>query len=342
MAEINQPQIMETEQPTEQAEEQISVEDPEVFEQEKVEVAFDSMKSELANAELPPDKKTALLENLEFLEASYRRMEELATKDQLTGLDNRRYFELQANAIIGDVARGKIDPESAETRPFKNFTLMFLDLDNFKKVNDTYGHKAGDAVLQKLGSFLNQRFRKTDLKGRYGGEEMVVGLNNLKNEEGAIKVADKIRKEIKELEVIYDGHVIKFTVSIGLADCETCSNFKNLLLDADEALYAAKNGGKDMIVSAKELKEGKIESARAEIRKIKEIEIAKKEIGDPYETHFDMINPDDLTENELFAYHKFTAGKLKPESLAAYDFSRDPENQSAKYFFQWLRSKQGG
>jgi len=341
MAEISEPKITLPEEPAVQIQEQILVEDPEIAEQKKVQEAFELMKGDLASADLSSEEKEKLLEKLSFLESSYQRMEELATKDQLTGLDNRRYFESQANAIISDVARAKIDPEGAETRPFKNFTLLFFDLDNFKVINDTYGHKAGDAVLQKLGSYLNGRFRKTDIKGRYGGEEMMVGMNNLKNAEGGIRVADKVRKEIGNLEVVYDGQVIKFTVSVGVADCETCNNLKNLLLDADEALYAAKRSGKNRVVSAKDLKEAKIEGARGEINNIKQAEMAKKENREPYDANFDLINPEELTENELLAYHDFTKGKLKPEELAAHDFSRDPENQSAKYFFQWLRSKQG-
>lgn len=251
MAEFSESQIM----PPEQIKDPIIAEDPEIIEQKKVQEIFDSMKSELAaSASLEPGKRKKLLEHLKSLEESYAHMEKLATINQLTGLDNRRSFETKANAIINEVARAQTDPERAETRPFKNFTLLFLDIDHFKEINDTYGHDGGDEVLRQLGNFFKQRFRKTDIEGRYGGEEFVVGLNNIKSEEGAVLIAEKVRKEIADLNISYNGRVINFTVSIGLADCETCSNFQNLLLDADAALYEAKNSGRNKVVSAKELK----------------------------------------------------------------------------------------
>lgn len=161
----------------------------------------------------------------------------LATIDGLTGLFVRRYFD------------HRLDEEWERSVRYENpFVVGIFDLDNFKGVNDTYGHPVGDRVLRAVGKVIGKNMRSIDIAARYGGEEFAFILPRTSLSEAAA-VAERIRSDISSLEVSVDAGVIKATVSIGLAgfpDSKT-ANVQELLAFADQALYRAKRGGKDRV-----------------------------------------------------------------------------------------------
>ncbi len=161
----------------------------------------------------------------------------LAQTDSLTNLLNRRrFFEL-----------GNIELERAK-RYQGTFSIMMLDVDNFKEINDTYGHQVGDEVLKNLAQYIQKRSRAGDLAGRYGGEEFMLLLleSGLKNTE---KAAQKLLKEIQGITIaVNDDEKINFTVSIGIGTYPKNGNTLNEIISiADECLYLAKSEGKNCV-----------------------------------------------------------------------------------------------
>ena len=159
-----------------------------------------------------------------------------ATRDPLTSLYNRRYFE--------DEVSKQILNAKAEQQPF---SVLMLDADFFKKVNDTYGHKVGDKVLIELSSTAERALRDNDIVARYGGEEFVVFLPGIGAEQARL-VADRVRESIAAV-VVYsdDNQPVKFTVSIGVSTSEVSDNVDMLIRTADEALYRAKQNGRNRV-----------------------------------------------------------------------------------------------
>jgi diguanylate cyclase (GGDEF)-like protein len=159
--------------------------------------------------------------------------EEAAFTDHLTGLANRRRFERQ-------LAR-----EVARTRRYERpFCLLMLDIDHFKRVNDTHGHETGDEALRRLGNTLQAGTRGIDIAARIGGEEFAIILTETDSRRG-LEVAERLREEVKATEIPGAGHV---TVSIGLAECTVAfSDVRELFSVADAALYEAKRAGRDRV-----------------------------------------------------------------------------------------------
>ncbi|MCW8877262.1 MAG: diguanylate cyclase [Kangiellaceae bacterium] len=163
-----------------------------------------------------------------------------AITDDLTHLYTRKY--------IDERLEQELDRAKRYHRPF---SILMIDLDRFKQVNDTYGHSAGDLVLQTLSYLLRQRLRDTDIAGRIGGEEFIVILGETEIE-GAKLFAERIRDEIEKEKIEKGGQVIPVTASIGVA----CFNEKYLsqplaiIEDADKALYHAKTTGRNRVVVA--------------------------------------------------------------------------------------------
>jgi diguanylate cyclase len=159
-----------------------------------------------------------------------------AMHDGMTGLLNHRYFEKRLNEKI----------ERSE-RYQQNFSLLFLDLDKFKRINDTYGHQFGDHVLKQTSKIIQKSVRNIDVVSRYGGEEFSVILVNA-NRNDAHKTAERIRKEIEFNEFI-DGDVKeKLTISIGIGIYPTdANNFNGIISFSDRKMYKAKNDGRNCI-----------------------------------------------------------------------------------------------
>ena len=124
---------------------------------------------------------------------------------------------------------------------------MIFDIDHFKKVNDTYGHQAGDTVIQSVARVLREQLRDTDIAGRYGGEEFVVLLPDV-DAAGARVFAERLRLIVERLQVSHDGQVIPFTISLGVADLsEPSHDHQQVIQWADQALYNSKRNGRNQV-----------------------------------------------------------------------------------------------
>jgi len=156
-------------------------------------------------------------------------------RDSLTGLLNHSAI---LDRLGAELARAE--------RSGASLAVAMLDLDHFKAVNDTHGHAAGDRVLRALSHMLQQRLRKTDLVGRYGGEEFAVVLPGA-TAEAAQRILDDIRQSFRELDFVFGGATIRCTFSAGVADFPAHREVERLVPAADEALYAAKREGRDRV-----------------------------------------------------------------------------------------------
>lgn len=173
------------------------------------------------------------------LEAQFQReLYESATKDALTTLFSKRYFLDQLDVEF-----------NFHKRTGKPLSIIMCDIDFFKKINDSYGHLAGDAVLRDLGRMLLNILRKGDLAGRYGGEEIIFFLRETPLP-GAMSFAERIRKIIESHPFIYEGQKIPVTVSMGVAASvnNNFSSIGDLIKSADGFLYKAKQSGRNRVV----------------------------------------------------------------------------------------------
>ena len=165
----------------------------------------------------------------------------LATTDSLSGLYNRAEFM--------NLARNEF---TLARKNNMELSLLIMDLDNFKTINDTFGHAAGDEVIREMGKIITTSFRKTDIPGRIGGEEFAVVLKNASLKE-AKKVAEKVRELVARRKVIYGEQEISLTVSIGVAairgNTDDINDIEDILKMADDALYKAKARGRNCVVS---------------------------------------------------------------------------------------------
>ena len=165
----------------------------------------------------------------------YRRALHAAHKDPLTGVNNRY--------TLNETLRREIDLARRHDRPL---SLLVLDIDFFKKLNDSKGHAAGDCVLKQLAEQVTACMRGTDILFRYGGEEFVALLNNT-DEAGALRVAERVRKAIERSDFRYNDEPIKVTVSLGVATLLENESEKTFFTRADEALYEAKSEGRNRV-----------------------------------------------------------------------------------------------
>ncbi len=156
--------------------------------------------------------------------------------DRLTGLYTRAFFDEE---FVREIARAR--RYSFET------SVLFLDIDDFKAVNDTYGHLVGDLALKHVSRIIMEQIRTTDTAARYGGEEIVVVLPET-GKVNALLVGERIRSNLADSPLVHEGEVIRITISGGLATCPIDeSEPQRLLESADEALYRAKRAGKNRI-----------------------------------------------------------------------------------------------
>ena len=167
----------------------------------------------------------------------YTEKEFMSVLDGLTGLYNRRQFEI---GLEQEFNRTKRHPS--------DFSLAILDIDFFKKVNDNYGHQYGDYVIKTVADLMKQSFRKTDLLYRYGGEELVMIMPET-NIEGAQIPVHRLRRMVEEFDFDYNGVKAKVTVSIGLTmNYQSFNNAADVVKSADEALYRAKEEGRNRVI----------------------------------------------------------------------------------------------
>ena len=165
-------------------------------------------------------------------------LEQLAMTDFLTGLFNRRFFIQRST---DEVKRAKRNAEP--------LALLMLDFDEFKKVNDTFGHETGDLALQQVASVMSTSLREIDILGRMGGEEFAVLLPNTSLEE-ALLLAERVRQSIENISFEKSKGLLKITASIGVAAfTDEMSDIDDLIRNADNALYQAKANGRNCVVA---------------------------------------------------------------------------------------------
>ncbi|MBU6952941.1 diguanylate cyclase [Hahella sp. HN01] len=163
----------------------------------------------------------------------YQEAMNAALSDSLTGVANKRAFDYQLHREV-----------SLATRYKYKLSMLFFDIDYFKKVNDTYGHAAGDALLQQLAKVVQDNCRDSDLCFRFGGEEFAMLLAKTESE-GAYAIAERLREAVANTTFQHEGHDISFTISIGVATYDGVENRNDFLERADQALYDAKHAGRN-------------------------------------------------------------------------------------------------
>ncbi|MCV6590650.1 MAG: diguanylate cyclase [Marinobacterium sp.] len=168
------------------------------------------------------------------LQSANRRLEDLSREDRLTGLFNRGYWQ---ECLDIEFTRYQ--------RSHACSTLVMLDIDHFKSINDTWGHPAGDEVIRHLANLLVSLARKTDIIGRYGGEEFAILLVDTDSLNAEI-YCERVRRTVESARVAVDGGEICFTVSLGIAQLENgVSSASEWVSRADQALYCSKEGGRN-------------------------------------------------------------------------------------------------
>jgi diguanylate cyclase (GGDEF)-like protein len=169
-------------------------------------------------------------------QAKMEKLKNAALIDSLTGCYNRREFVNQLKRNIAGSARHKND-----------LSLFILDLDHFKKVNDTYGHLAGDKVLKTISSLLKKNMRTNDIFARYGGEEFIAILPDT-DKQKAMELADRLRSKIENKIIAFKDDTIKVTASFGVAQMDQCAEMEKIIQDADTMLYKAKLAGRNIVM----------------------------------------------------------------------------------------------
>lgn len=183
-----------------------------------------------------------LQSNFSKIENLYHQVEDLSLRDALTGLYNRRYLYNNINELLLLAARH----QSA-------LSFIMIDIDDFKPINDIYGHLAGDYILSELSMMFKSHFRKSDFIVRYGGEEFLIVLFESDHSQST-QTLDILRENLENRTFEYQNHNLHITISIGIATCVFDSpmavvNLEKIISEADEALYESKHNGKNRITS---------------------------------------------------------------------------------------------
>lgn len=177
---------------------------------------------------------TDIASNKQALEESNQELKILSRTDRLTSLNNRGYWEECLDQEFGLIQRYG-----------KKSALIMFDIDHFKQVNDSYGHQAGDEVIREVSDQLTNSLRKTDISGRYGGEEFAIIMPETLAKHAMI-YCERLRKAIEETVVIYDEAEIKFTISFGICESsDSHTDYQTWLERTDQALYQAKESGRN-------------------------------------------------------------------------------------------------
>lgn len=169
----------------------------------------------------------------ERLRADLDRSLEMAVTDPLTGLRNRRYVRRHLEGVLRNAGA----------------SVLLIDVDRFKSVNDTYGHAAGDVVLRAVAERVRGHLRAADVVARYGGEEFLIVMSASPAEDAAL-VAERLRGAIAAEPVLADGHALNVTASVGVATAEAGASSDDVVAAADAALYRAKKGGRNRVEAA--------------------------------------------------------------------------------------------
>ena len=181
------------------------------------------------------ESRSELSDRTRELEKTQEDLRLMAMSDPLTGISNRRHFMSQ------------ISEEFERTRRYGDpFSLMVIDIDNLKEINDTYGHDTGDVVLRSFAKHCLTRLRSVDRFARFGGDEFIALLVQT-GQEKAKEITERLITAIEALEIQTEKESIYITVSIGLTTTDDVSSVEELIQRADKALYEAKNGGRNQV-----------------------------------------------------------------------------------------------
>ena len=191
-----------------------------------------NIKDIIVSFDIPDNNKMDVIRKINFM---YKHTKHLSETDALTKLNNRRCFE---NCFDKEFARAK--------RYGNKLSIGIIDVDFFKKINDTYGHLCGDYILQEVAYNIVNNFRQTDFVFRYGGEEFTVILTETSAESAQIPF-ERLRKTIEEQVFKYDNKDIKVTISTGISSNTELQEAWDMLDEADKALYKAKNNGRNRV-----------------------------------------------------------------------------------------------
>ncbi len=182
---------------------------------------------------------TLVLVIAHFTVRSYqRRLEEMATTDKLTGASNRQVIDMIFNHV-----------DKTAKRRGEAISLITLDIDHFKQINDTYGHQGEDTVIYQLAQIIRQHIREADTLCRWGGEEFLLLLNDCALED-ACERAEIIRKAVKNSAIRFGWEDTHITISLGVAQHRTGEELASLIHRADNALYEATGQGRDRVQTA--------------------------------------------------------------------------------------------
>jgi diguanylate cyclase (GGDEF)-like protein len=167
----------------------------------------------------------------------YKKVKEASIKDPLLKIYNRSYFF------------EKVEEKIAEN-PTRNFSIVMLDADDFKKTNDIYGHQLGDEALIQLAKIISDNIGCNDIAARYGGEELIIYIDNAEDKEKVFSKIDSIRRKISKNVIWYNNEKVIITASFGISYYnDEYRDLKEVLKHADMMLYSAKNNGKNIVAS---------------------------------------------------------------------------------------------
>lgn len=181
---------------------------------------------------------TIIAEQNEKLKEAYYKVEQLASTDPLTGLSNRR-----------DILNNIKHETNRFERNKKPFVLVMGDIDNFKYINDTYGHEAGDLVLKSIAELINTNIRKQDTVGRWGGEEFLILLPDTTLKGGA-NIAEKLRQTIQDHKMSHSNYELSISITFGVSMYNKIKDINECIKEADKALYVGKIRNKNCVVTS--------------------------------------------------------------------------------------------
>ena len=185
-------------------------------------------------------------EILAALEEELDRLTKLVYYDELTEILNRRGFLQEAEKAFRRISFGQT-PIERRIRTQIPFSIIFIDLDGFKEINDNYGHDAGDLALKSVAAVLKEQLRSGDIFARWGGEEFIVALLGSASESAKI-AAEKLCRGIENNELIINGERLKMNASLGIKTYDDDKSLIDIINCADKAMYEAKKQGKNQVV----------------------------------------------------------------------------------------------
>ena len=217
-------------------------------------------------------------ERTKDLELANKKLELISKTDELTGLPNRRDMN---ETIANEMGRS--------ARTHKPFCFIFIDIDRFKNINDTYGHACGDIILKSVAQTIRGLLRKYDVFARYGGEEFLTLLPET-DLEGAAVVAERFRRQIEKMTVRYADFTIKITITLGVARFDDRLGADRSIQMADKALYQGKEGGRNRVIVWKPewVTEADYEAAAIELAALKKD--SEKSKGENFQVSLDYLD----------------------------------------------------